>query len=490
MKLGRLLPVVLTMTLGACATSDGGGDNGGGGSTGSGGAAATGGGRAGTGGETGLAGAAGTSGAAGTGIVTGSAGTIGSGGTAGIPGGGGSGGLAGTSGSTGGGGISTAGGRGGTAGLAGTNGQAGTTGTAGRGGTTGSAGTSGALGGTAGMGHGGVTGNAGTNGGGGTTGSAGHGGTTGAGGMGAGCSALPVTPNATQQAKNVLCYLYSQYGNHVLSGQEENATGQVSDANVEVDYIFQQTGKYPAIRSFDVNNAGIASRCLSWWQSNGLCVFGYHMGAPSTSDGYTGSMTAVSGGIASVLTVGSSNNTVFNQRLDNVVNQVMQVQAGGGVVILRLFHEAGGTWFWWSKEGGAQYVKLWNYAFNYITNTRGIKGVLWLLPYDGTPQSSFFPGASHVDLAGADTYNAVDDYSPITSLFNSVQGIAGKTMPIALHENGPIPDPDQLQSTKTNWIWFNTWTAPYPENDTSVTELKKVYSSSYVITRDEMPSLK
>ena len=31
---------------------------------------------------------------------------------------------------------------------------------------------------------------------------------------------------------------------------------------------------------------------------------------------------------------------------------------------MRLFHEAGGTWFWWSMETGAQYVRLWKYAFN------------------------------------------------------------------------------------------------------------------------------
>jgi beta-mannanase len=335
------------------------------------------------------------------------------------------------------------------------------------------AGGPGAAGGTA-SGSGGASGSAGSN-----------------GGMnGGGCSVSPATPNATQQAKNVLCYLRGQYGQHILAGQEENATGQLSASNVEVDYIYQQTGKYPAIRSFDVNNAGNDTRCLSWWQSNGLCVFGYHMGAPSTSDGYTGSMTAVSGGIDSVLTAGSSNNTVFNQRLDKVVSEVQSVQTGGGVVILRLFHEAGGTWFWWSKEGGGQYVRLWKYAFNYITSTKGIKNVLWLLPYDGSPQASFDPGDGYLDLVGADNYNSADDYDPMNSLFKATAAIAGSTIPVALHENGPIPDPDQLQLTNTRWLWFNTWTAPYPENDTSVTELKKVYSSSYVITRDEMPSLK
>jgi beta-mannanase len=219
------------------------------------------------------------------------------------------------------------------------------------------------------------------------------------------------------------------------------------------------------------------------------------MGAPDQPDGYDGAMYSHgteaqnSAFIDTVLTAGTSDNTVFNQRLDNVVSQVQQVQAGGGVMIMRLFHEAGGTWFWWSMGGGAQYVRIWEYAFSYITG-KGITAAIWLLPYDGSPDASFYPGSNKVDLAGADNYNAAYDYAPMTSIFDAVKTIAGTTIPIVLHENGPIPDPTQLQSTKTNWLFFNTWTAPYPENDTSVAELKTVYTSSYVITRDEMPSLK
>ena len=62
--------------------------------------------------------------------------------------------------------------------------------------------------------------------------------------------------------------------------------------------------------------------------------------------------------------------------------------------IMRLFHEAGGTWFWWSMEGGAQYVRLYKYAFNYLTATKGLHNMIWLLPYDGSPDASFYPGKS------------------------------------------------------------------------------------------------
>ncbi len=300
----------------------------------------------------------------------------------------------------------------------------------------------------------------------------------------AGCTAVPVTPNATQQARNVLCYLYSQYGNHIISGQEEGGTDS------EINYIYTSTGKYPAIRSFEANSDGAATRCLTYWNAGGLCMFGYHMGAPGQPDGYTGSQAKIAGEIDKVLTVGTNENTVFNQRLDAIANRMLMVQAGNGVVLFRPFHEAGGTWFWWSMEGGAQYVRLWKYAFDRVINTDGVRNALWLLPYDGSPQASFYPGQQYVDIGGADNYNQAYDYSPMTSIFTSARNIFGTTMPIALHECGPVPDPDQLQSTKTNWLFFSIWTQPYPENYSTVAELQKVYSSSYVVSRDEVPNLK
>ena len=112
--------------------------------------------------------------------------------------------------------------------LAGTGGEASDAGvTSGVGGMTGIAGNGGAIG------IGGSPGTAGT---GGAPGMAGTGGRGSGGSPGNGsCAAVPVTPNATQQARNVLCYLYSQYGNHILSGQEESGgefTGHAVAANL------------------------------------------------------------------------------------------------------------------------------------------------------------------------------------------------------------------------------------------------------------------
>jgi hypothetical protein len=384
----------------------------------------------------------------------------------------------------GGGGHSSTGGTSSSGGAAGTDGMSTAGGSAAIDAGTGSGGKAGADASAGNSGGGGMGGTTRTGGATGTGGTTVTGGTTGTGGAtsSAGCTAVPVTPNATQQARSVLCYLYSQYGNHILSGQEEGGS------DLEVNYIFTNTGKYPAIRAFEANSDGAATRCLTYWNAGGLCMFGYHMGAPGQPDGYDGSKTKVS--IDTILQVGTNENTVFNQRIDAIAKRMLTVQAGNGVVIFRPFHEAGGTWFWWSMETGAQYVRLWKYTFDRVINTNGVKNALWLHPYDGSPQASFYPGKEYVDIGGADNYNKAYDYSPMTSIFTAARTIFGTTMPIALHECGPVVDPDQLQSSKTNWVFFSIWTQPYPEQYSTVAELQKVYSSSYVVSRDGVPNLK
>jgi hypothetical protein len=349
-------------------------------------------------------------------------------------------------------------------------------------------------GGGAGRGTGGDTaaGTGGAVGSGGSQGQVGHGGTTGGsagaaggqpgeGGGSGDCGVEPVTPNATPKTRAALCYLYQAYGNRILAGQEEN------NDDDGLSYIYANTGKYPAIRAFDVNNGMAPTQCVAHSKNNGLCMFGYHMGIVN-GDGYQSAMTKTD--INMLLTEGSSYNQTFKTRLDNVARMVQTVQDADGVAIMRLFHEAGGTWFWWSMEGGAQYVRVYDYAFNYLTVTKGLRNMIWLLPYDGNPDASFYPGKSVVDIGGADIYAGDGNYDPQNALYKKCVAVFGASMPIALHECGPIPDPTQLMTTGTHWLFFNVWTAPYYQSPSnSVSHLQSVYTSSYVVTRDEMPVL-
>ncbi|MFZ3599372.1 glycosyl hydrolase [Streptomyces sp. BH104] len=301
-------------------------------------------------------------------------------------------------------------------------------------------------------------------------------------------AAAPVTAGATRQSANLLAFISAQYGNHVISGQQESTW--IDGPDYEMNYIHEHTGKYPAIRGLDIcDEPGSTDRAIAWWQAGGIPMFGYHMGAPTFSDDYDGSKQTVS--IDKVLTAGTAEHTSFLQRLDRASAQLHDLKAAGAAAIWRPFHEAGGDWFWWSKEGGAQYQRLWRFTFDYMTKTKGVDNAVWLFGFNGEPaaSASFYPGKDYVDIAGADTYASGGDYNPLKAMYDATTGVVGSTIPVALHENGPIPDPDQLQQAGAHWVLFNTWNVEHLTVSNSVDHLVKVYQHDYVITRDEVPDL-
>lgn len=488
------IPCLLGVLAGVgCANSDDTGSSGGGGSgaaagtSGAAGSSATGG-QAATAGTTGTTGLGGQPGAGGQPGVAGKSGS-GTAGTGG-PGVGGETGGGGTR-ATGGGGSASSGAAGssstGAAGTGQTTGQGGhggaTTGVAGSAGTAGPAGTTGTTGGHSGT-AGTVGGTAGTVGG--TAGAAG--GSTGAGGSSSSaCNYAPVDPNATPQARNLLCYLYSIYGKNVLSGQQETSW---SNPAGDISYYTTNVGKAPAILGGDyLYPSGTSSRALAYWNAGGLTMIRYHMGAPPASDTYDNAMLAYSSTQCNnVITAGTAENTSYLSKLDYVATEVGgTLQTGKAAVILALFHETQqGGWFWWSKCSATQFIALYKYTYSYLVNTKGLHNLVRLMPYSGSPTASFFPGKDSVDISGGDTYGT---NPPFGSLYNSVKGIIGSTMPNALHETGTIPQPSTMFPTTAPWLLWNVW-AGYETSANTVTTIKSAYASSYTITRDEIPNLK
>jgi Glycosyl hydrolase family 26 len=314
------------------------------------------------------------------------------------------------------------------------------------------------------------------------------------------CSTMPVTPNASPQAQKLLCYIYSLYGNHVLSGQQET-----SWQNPAGDITWYATNglKYPAILGGDFlyrDNGGsctavssTTTRAIAYWNAGGVPMIRYHMGMPGAGltcmqDCYIGTNCAEGTPGAATLdnavTAGSVENTSLNGRLDYVAVQLKAMQAANVPVILALFHEAQPNgWFWWSKGTGAQYAALWKYAFKYLTTTKGLNNIIWLMPYSGlsgvsAPTAPFFPGKTMVDLSGP-------DYQHDPATFNAVKAVVGSTMPIPLHESNGV-SPATWFPTSPFVLW-NVW-AGYETMAAST--VKAGMTDSHTITRDMVPNLK
>ena len=305
---------------------------------------------------------------------------------------------------------------------------------------------------------------------------------------------------AIPQVKNLLCYLRGIYGSNVLAGQQE----QSWDNNPDIDnnYIQSVTGKLPALRGQDFlyrqtdgQGRTTTSRAQDWWQAGGISQLSYHMGNPGGDDSYGSSLTGCGNGcIAEALTSGTSKNQVLLQRLDHVATELGKLQMANVAVIWRPWHESNGGWFWWGKEGGAEFGKLYRFTYNYLVNTKGIHNVVWEVSWaQPNPDSSWDPGSAYYDLAGPDTY---DDQSPFTGQYAASHNIVGNLVPISLQENGLIPNPAQMFSgNQAPWLYWNTWTQfEYEPGNQSGKNTKaytiQCYSDPHTITLDEVPNLK
>ena len=376
---------------------------------------------------------------------------------------------------------------GGTAGVSAGRGGTGSGGaSAGRGGTN-SAGTSS---GGASTGRGG-TNSAGTSSGGASAGRGGAGGGSGAaggsGGSSAGnCGLAPINAKASTQARNLLCYLRKQYGNHVLTGQQESAIS--SSVETDITFIHDSTGKYPAIRGGDLTWPGTADRALAWWQAGGIPLLRYSMGAPNGPDTYANAQGTITP-FNSVYSTGSQANVAFTSRLDSAAAQLAALQAQGVAVLWLPFYDVSLRSFWWDKGSGAEFVTLWAYTYTYLTTTKGLNNLIWVYGTAGSaPNASYFPGAGNVDLAGADTF--LSD-SPFAQSYSANAAIVGNSMPLALYETLLIPDPATMFTSPTPaapWLLFN-WTAGRSQASGALASVQTAFGSSYAITRDQLPNL-
>lgn len=300
------------------------------------------------------------------------------------------------------------------------------------------------------------------------------------------CGVLPVNPNATREVKNLLCYLYSIYGEGVLSGQQE--TSWNPNPADDVDWINSQTGKFPAILGGDyLYPDGTTARAKAWWDAGGITMIRYHMGAPPSADTYENSKGSAN--IDNVLRSGSSENTSFNSKLDYIAVELQILEDANVPVIWAPFHEVQPNgWFWWSKGTSAQFIALWKYMFEYLTTQKGLNNLVWLMPFSGTPDGNYYPGKEWLDLAGPDTY---DKGQPFAGMYSQAKGIIGSEVPIPLHETGVIPDPAAMFPSSAPWLLFNIW-AGYQKDtaQNSVAQIKATYAHERTITRDEVPNLK
>lgn len=330
-------------------------------------------------------------------------------------------------------------------------------------------------------------------------------------------------PKASDSAKRLYSYLCDIYGNHIIAGQQEYCGSHnynswndpdtfIKDNEAEFEYIFEKTGKQPAIRGIDFLAYNTTSdwrdnapeRCIEWTNKyKGIATVTWHWNVP-TEEGSTetafyvesASATYTTFSISKALTEGTWENKVLMADIDLIAQELTKLKKADVPILWRPLHEAEGAWFWWGAEGPEPCKELYRLLYDKLTNEYGLDNLIWVWTgYTFPTSSAWYPGDDVVDIVGYDKYNAVDglpNLSSISSTFYSlVQSTDGKKM-VAMSENDSIPSLENLVNDKAAWLYFCPWYMNYltSEQNNPVENLVEIYQSEYCITLDELPDLK
>lgn len=329
----------------------------------------------------------------------------------------------------------------------------------------------------------------------------------------------PVNPKATEAAVALKNYLNECYGTVILSGQYANGA-----EGPEVQAIYSQTGKYPAILGFDFLYYGRTAEAnkqvrddsipcaIDWWQRGGIVTFCWHWLAPK--DNHFSEGLPWNKGFYAETTQFSVQKALSGQDpegyemllddIDTISAQLLILQRAGIPVLWRPLHEAAGGWFWWGAEGPEIYKQLWRLMYDRMVHVHGLNNLLWVWngQYSETDaMDAWYPGDDVVDIIGEDIYPNKRDHSSQSAAFRLAQTYTKKEKIVALTETGVIPDIDLLLQDGSMWAWFCGWYREYVVNMpagyqqglysdeyTASDVLIKTYQHERVVTLDNLPS--
>ena len=296
--------------------------------------------------------------------------------------------------------------------------------------------------------------------------------------------------NATPETIALYNYITSTYTHSIISGQQESTW--ISE-DYEFDYIYEHTGKYPAIRGLDFINDdfdGVVERAKKWAARGGIVTICWHCSS-ALDGGYDDSKVPMSqADWDKILTDGTPEHTAFITAMDKAGRALKLLQDEGIPVIWRPYHECDGWWFWWSQQNGEYFKRLWIMSYEHFTNDLHLNNLIWMLGFSHAEgimegrMADFFPGSEYCDIVGADSYNVANNGAEET-LFNACHALVEDSKPIAFHETGLIPTVDEFKETK--WAYFMTWHTEYLVDRNSVEALNTLYNDPYVITLSDLP---
>jgi hypothetical protein len=260
-------------------------------------------------------------------------------------------------------------------------------------------------------------------------------------------STAPITSTDSQhllKKTQILSYLnWMSTSDSVLVGQNIGH----ADGSLNYGHYLHLTTP-PAVLSVDLgyddynrNYSDLISFIQNHYQNNGIVTVSFHMPNPyNRRDVRNNSKFKYS----LLYTQGNSTNKNLKTILNNIGNFLQALKNKDIIVIVRMYPEMNGGWFWWGNNKNwpsqDEFKNLWNYSHQYLVEERKLDNLLFV--YCANYQYSsdlkavdyFYPGDEMVDLVGLDYYN--DDFNNLNQN-NSYTTLSNINKPLVICEIGP-----------------------------------------------------
>jgi hypothetical protein len=235
---------------------------------------------------------------------------------------------------------------------------------------------------------------------------------------------MPIDKKATRETIALYRHLKNIAGKGFLFGhQDDLAYGVGWKYAPGRSDIKDVTGDYPALYGWELGRIELdhpvnldsvpfdrmKAFIREGYQRGGVITISWHLNNPLT--GGTAWQPAP-GAVASILP-GGEKNALYKNWLDKVAVFLGDLKGPNGEpipVILRLFHELNGSWFWWGGKNctPAELKELWRFTVSYLKNEKQLHNLLYAFNTDrfSTEEAWLerYPGDEWVDIGGFDIY--------------------------------------------------------------------------------------
>ncbi len=308
---------------------------------------------------------------------------------------------------------------------------------------------------------------------------------------------IPVNPNATENAKNLLTLLCDTAGKAIITGQHTQ-----TNYMEETVYIHEKTGRYPKLRGFEllsyspnINYEGASFECLKeiydnrgtldsamkWAkETGGILTFTFHWFSPLGGSDKSFYAEHTDFDPTLILTEGTPERKAFYHDMDVIASLLKPFLEEDIPILWRPFHESEGTWFWWGSKGPGVACELYRLMYEHFTVMHHLDNLLWVW---NCPLKEAYPGDEYVDVVSRDIYLPEYRSTDYGEEYRELVANTSKNKVAALAEIGYLPDLALLEGSRVPWAYFMTWSREFiiGEQYNTVSRLREVYGSTYAV---------